>query len=62
MPTEFSRDWTNKYVRVALLTVPLNGQGHLYSPYNFQQDHNELKVPDENPIFLPVKQLDGIMR
>lgn len=62
MPTEFSRDWINKYVRVALLTVPLNGQGHLYSPYNFQQDHNELKVPDENPIFLPVKQFDGIMR
>ncbi len=31
------------------------GHGHYYSPYKFQQDHNDIKVPDENPIYIKVE-------
>mgnify|MGYP006892773750 CR=1 FL=1 len=62
MPTEYPRDVKSEFVRVALLTVPFEDQGHYYSPYKFQQDHQDTKIPDQNPIYLPVEEIDGVMR
>lgn len=62
MPTEYPRDLKTEFVRVALLTVSFDGKEHFYSPYKFQQDHHDVKIPDENPIYLPVEEMDGIMR
>lgn len=55
MPSDYKRDLTNEYIRVALITTLIDGRGHFYSPYKFQIDHRDCKVPDQNPIFLPVQ-------
>jgi len=62
MPTEFSHDWTNKYIRVAWLTTSIGDEGHFYSPYKFQVNHDDINVSDENPIYLPVGQNHLIMK
>jgi hypothetical protein len=59
MPTEYNRGFTNEYIRVALLTTPFGSRGHFYSPYKFQTNHNDVKVPDQNPIYLPVQAHQG---
>jgi len=55
MPTEYNRDFANEYIRVALITTSINNSGHFYSPYKFQTNHNDSKVPDQNPYYIPVK-------
>ncbi|CAF3021821.1 unnamed protein product [Rotaria socialis] len=52
MPSDYKRDLTNEYIRVALITTSIDDRGHFYSPYKFQTDHRDSKVPDQNPIFL----------
>jgi len=60
MPTTYNRDLNYEYIRIALITTSINGQGHFYSPYKFQTNHNDVKVPDQNPMYLPVsKYLDA---
>lgn len=54
MPSECKRDWTKDYICAALITVSFDGRGHFFSPYKFQVNHRDAKVPDQNPIFLPV--------
>ena len=55
MPTEYNRDWKTQYIRVALITTSINNSGYFYSPYKFQTNHEDVTVPDQNPIYLPVK-------
>ena len=43
------------YICVSLITKSIEGQEHYYSPYKFQRDHNDIKVPDENPIYIKVE-------
>lgn len=43
------------YIRIALITTSIEGSGHYYSPYKFQTDHSDLKVPDENPMYMKVE-------
>jgi hypothetical protein len=57
MPGKHNRDLAHEYVRVAWLTTSLRDEGHFLSPYKFQVDHNNINVPDENPIYLPVKTI-----
>ncbi|CAF4015669.1 unnamed protein product [Rotaria sordida] len=54
MPTAYKRDFTNEYIRVALITTSIDDRGHFYSPYKFQTNHHDAKVPDQNPIYIPV--------
>ncbi|CAF1612074.1 unnamed protein product [Adineta ricciae] len=55
MPHEYNRDLKTEYVRIALITTSLGNHEHYYSPYKFQTNHNDMKVPDQNPIYLPVQ-------
>jgi hypothetical protein len=55
MPSQYSRDFTNEYIRVALITTSIDDRGHFYSPYKFQTNHDDIKVPDQNPIYVPVQ-------
>jgi len=55
MPREYNRDFKNEYIRVALITTSINDRGHFYSPYKFQIDHSDVKVPDQNPIYISVQ-------
>jgi len=59
MPTEYNRVFTYEYIRVALITTPINDRGRFYSPYKFQINHNDVKVPDQNPIYIPVNAHRG---
>jgi hypothetical protein len=59
MPTEYNRDFKYEYIRVALITTSINDRGHFYSPYKFQINHCDVKVPDQNPIYLPVQAHPG---
>jgi hypothetical protein len=54
LPTEYQHNLKNSYIRVALITKLIEGHGHYYSPYKFQKDHNDIKIPDENPIYIKV--------
>lgn len=54
MPAEYKSDFKNEYIRIALITTAINDHGHYYSPYKFQTNHSDAKVPDQNPIFVPV--------
>lgn len=55
LPAGYNRDLKNEYIRVALVTQTIGTSGRYYSPYKFQTDHRNSKVPDENPIFIPVR-------
>jgi hypothetical protein len=55
LPTEYQHDLQNSYIRVALTTKLIKGHGYYYSPYKFQKDHNDIKIPDENPIYIKVE-------
>lgn len=55
MPTEYNRELKHAYLRVALITTAIDGREHYYSPYKFQTDHYDSKIPDENPIYFPVE-------
>ncbi len=55
MPSEYRYDFQHEYIRVALITTFIQGHGHYYSPYNFQKDHQDIKVSDENPIYIKVE-------
>ena len=55
MPTEYPRNLRNEYVRIALITTSVDNSRHFYSPYKFQIDNNDVKIPDQNPIYLPVE-------
>jgi hypothetical protein len=59
MPARYSRDFTYEYIRVALITTSINDRGYFYSPYKFQSNHNDVKVPDQNPIYIPVHANQG---
>jgi len=59
MPREYNRDFKNEYIRVALITTSINDRGHYYSPYKFQTNHNDVKVLDQNPIYVPVQVRRG---
>jgi hypothetical protein len=60
MPTEYNRDLKYEYIRIALITTSINDRGHFYSPYKFQINHNDVKVPDQNPMYLSLlKYLDN---
>ncbi|UJR25783.1 hypothetical protein I4U23_007136 [Adineta vaga] len=59
IPIGYSRDLKNKYIRVALLTIATDDHKHYYSPYKFQTNHDDIKVPDQNPIYLPVQISEG---
>ena len=52
---EYQYDQHDKYIRVALVTTDISGYGYCYSPYKFQKDHNNVKIPDENPIYIKVE-------
>lgn len=55
----------NLYIRVALITTFIEGCGRFYSPYKFQKNHLDLRVPDENPMLIKVetnRQDNFIMR
>jgi hypothetical protein len=55
LPTEYQHDFQHEYIRAALITTFIQGHGHYYSPYNFQKDHHDIKVSDENPIYIKVE-------
>ncbi|CAF4844484.1 unnamed protein product [Rotaria sp. Silwood1] len=55
MPNEYKHGFTNEYIRVALITISMDDHGHFYSPYKFQINHRDAKVPDQNPIYIPVQ-------
>ncbi|CAF1104255.1 unnamed protein product [Rotaria sp. Silwood1] len=55
LPTDYQYDVENDYIRVALITTCIEGHGHYYSPYKFQKDHYDIKVPDENPIYIKIE-------
>lgn len=59
MPIAYHRNFTHEYVRVSLITTSISDRGHFYSPYKFQTNHNDLKVPDQNPIYVPVQTRQG---
>jgi hypothetical protein len=59
MPTAYNRDFKYEYIRVALITTPINNGEYFYSPYKFQTNHNDVKVPDQNPIYIPVQAHPG---
>lgn len=59
LPAGYSRDLSNEYIRVSLITTPIGNSGHFYSPYKFQTHHRDAKILDENPIFLPVGEHKG---
>lgn len=54
LPVGYTRNLKSEYIRVALLTQPIGNSGRYYSPYKFQTHHRDVKIPDENPIYLPV--------
>ncbi|CAF0936314.1 unnamed protein product [Adineta ricciae] len=54
LPTVYHSDLANKYIRIALITVSVDGHGHFYSPYKFQRDHTDVNISDENPIYVKV--------
>jgi hypothetical protein len=54
LPSQYQNDLQNEYIRTALITTFIPGHGHFYSPYKFQTDHDDIKVPDENPIYIKV--------
>jgi len=56
MPTKYNRNFKYEYIRIALITTSINGRGHFYSPYKFQTNHTDVKVPDQNPMYLPVSE------
>jgi hypothetical protein len=56
LPTEYKHDLKNEYICISLLTTPSNNRGYFYSPYKFQIDHNDGKIPDQNPMYLPVEK------
>lgn len=65
MPTKYSRNIRNEHIRVALLTTAMGTRGHFYSPYKFQTNHENVTIPDQNPIYLHVKDFledDGSMK
>jgi len=65
MPQNHTRDLTHEYIRIAWITTAIGDEGHFLSPYKLQVHNNDINVPDENPIYLPVKNLrqnDGTMR
>ncbi|CAF2464855.1 unnamed protein product [Rotaria sp. Silwood2] len=55
LPSEYQHDAQNDYIRVALITTLIKGHEHYYSPYKFQKDNYDIKVPDENPIYIKVE-------
>jgi hypothetical protein len=55
MPAQYNRDWKNEFIRIALITTAINDRGHFYSPYKFQTNHDDIKVPDQNPIYIPME-------
>jgi len=59
MPAEYPHNLKTTYIRVALLTTPMNDHGYYYSPYKFQTNNDDVKVPDQNPMFLPVEGRQG---
>ena len=59
MPAEYNRDFRNEFIRVALITTSINDRGYFYSPYKFQTNHDDVKVPDQNPIYIPVHAHQG---
>lgn len=54
MPSERTHRLADQYVRVALTTTAAENGGPYYSPYKFQMSNSDAKVPDQNPIFMPV--------
>ncbi|CAF1281457.1 unnamed protein product [Adineta ricciae] len=54
LPSVYHSDLANKYIRIALITVSIDGHGHFYSPYKFQRDHMDINISDENPIYVKV--------
>jgi hypothetical protein len=56
LPAENDRVVKDEYICISLLTTPNNNRGYFYSPYKFQIDHNDRKVSDQNPIYLPVQK------
>jgi len=59
MPAEYPRGFTNEYVRVALITTLIKDREYFYSPYKFQTNHDDVKVLDQNPIYVPVQTCRG---
>jgi hypothetical protein len=55
MPAQYNRDWKNEFIRVALITTSINNRGNFYSPYKFQTNHDDIKVLDQNPIYIPMQ-------
>jgi hypothetical protein len=55
MPAQYNRDWKNEFIRIALITTAINDRGHFYSPYKFQTNHDDIKVLDQNPIYIPMQ-------
>ncbi|CAF0973617.1 unnamed protein product [Adineta steineri] len=56
LPAGYHRDFTHEYIRVALVTTLINNRERYYSPYKFQTNHDDAKVPDQNPIYISVKK------
>ncbi|CAM2720274.1 unnamed protein product [Rotaria socialis] len=54
LPTDYKNELKNDYVRVALITIFIEDHGHYYSPYKFQKNHDDINVPDENPIYIKI--------
>ncbi|UJR23129.1 hypothetical protein I4U23_026149 [Adineta vaga] len=54
LPSVYHYDLANKYIRIALITISIDGHNHYYSPYKFQKDHTDPKIPDENPIYIKI--------
>ncbi|CAF1022742.1 unnamed protein product [Adineta steineri] len=55
LPSDYQYDLQYDYIRVALITTSIEGHGHYYSPYKFQKDHNDINVPDENPMYIKIE-------
>lgn len=65
MPLAYNHDILYAHMRIALITTSIDSKGHYYSPYKFQTNHDDVKVPDQNPFYLPVKphlDADGIIK
>ncbi|CAM4787108.1 unnamed protein product [Rotaria magnacalcarata] len=54
LPTDYKNELKNDYIRVALITIFIEDHGHYYSPYKFQKNHNDISIPDENPIYIKI--------
>ena len=54
MPSKCTHDLAGQHVCIALVTTAMENGSPYYSPYKFQLSNYDVKVPDQNPIFIPV--------